>query len=264
MKFSVITVNLNNAEGLKRTIASVASQTCHDFEYIVIDGGSTDGSLDVIKEYQQSVSYWVSEKDEGIYQAMNKGVAQAHGDYCLFMNSGDCLYNEHVLEHMERQLTGEGLIVGRVFSAKEGHPLFLPPERPLSLYFFYSATLPHQGTFILTDLLRKTPYREELKIVSDWAFFLEVTILQQCTVKFSDEKVALFDVQGLSTSHPQETWKEKEEVLRSLFPARVLKDYEWMKQSECLTQALTPQLKRHYAVDKLLYRIGSLLLTFKK
>ncbi|MEP7170167.1 MAG: glycosyltransferase, partial [Bacteroidota bacterium] len=95
--FSIITVNLNNAAGLKKTIESVVTQTFNDVEYIIIDGASTDGSKEVIKNYETKISYWVSEKDTGIYNAMNKAIKKAKAEYCLFLNSGDSLTNKKVL-----------------------------------------------------------------------------------------------------------------------------------------------------------------------
>ena len=89
MKLSIITVNYNDAKGLERTIKSVISQSYHDFEFIVIDGGSSDESQDIIQKYERHIDYWVSEPDGGIYQGMNKGLRQAKGDYVNFMNSGD-------------------------------------------------------------------------------------------------------------------------------------------------------------------------------
>ena len=97
MKFSIITVNYNNKEGLRKTIESVIHQTFRDFEFIVIDGGSTDGSDDVLKEYDAQIDYWVSEPDGGIYQGMNKGIKKATGEYLNFMNSGDCFYASNIL-----------------------------------------------------------------------------------------------------------------------------------------------------------------------
>ena len=91
MKLSVITINYNNKEGLKKTIESVVSQIYQDFEYIVVDGGSTDGSIDIIREYDKHIDFWISEPDRGIYNAMNKGIKFSHGEFCLFLNSGDCL-----------------------------------------------------------------------------------------------------------------------------------------------------------------------------
>ena len=97
MYYSVITINYNNCNGLRHTIESVVNQTFRNFEYIVVDGGSTDGSVEVIKEYETNINYWISEHDGGIYNAMNKGIAQAHGEYCIFMNSGDLFYYDAVL-----------------------------------------------------------------------------------------------------------------------------------------------------------------------
>ena len=98
MKYSIITVNYNDAQGLKDTINSVISQTCHDYEFIIIDGGSTDNSKSIIEENQSQIDFWVSEHDNGIFNAMNKGIIASKGDYLIFMNSGDCFYNEKVLE----------------------------------------------------------------------------------------------------------------------------------------------------------------------
>ena len=102
MKYSIITVNYNNRDGLRATIESVVNQTYRDYEFIVIDGGSTDGSTDVLKEFDDKITYWVSEPDKGIYNGMNKGIAKATGDYLNFMNSGDCFYNEKVLELLNK------------------------------------------------------------------------------------------------------------------------------------------------------------------
>ena len=260
MKYSVITINYNNSKGLRATIESVIQQSCDDFEYIVIDGGSDDGSIEVIKEYKDIISYWVSEKDRGIYHAMNKGVFQAHGEYCIFMNSGDCFYDERVLTGFFQECGGYDIVIGNVVSKNMKRVLFAPPSCDLSFYYLYSGTMPHQGSFIKTDLLRKYPYDESLHIVSDWKFFVQTIVFHNCSVKYVDKLVAVFDEEGVSTSNPDKMWKEKEQVLRSLFPSRVLADYQKMKSSECLTQMLTPQLRRHYRIDKFIYRMAKLLL----
>ena len=98
MKLSIITINFNDAKGLEKTIQSVINQTYKDFEYIVVDGASTDGSVDVIKKYSNKLTHWVSEPDTGIYNAMNKGTRMASGEYCLYLNSGDFLADNDVLE----------------------------------------------------------------------------------------------------------------------------------------------------------------------
>ena len=89
MKLSIITINRNNAIGLEQTIKSVISLKYSNFEYIVIDGASTDNSIDIIRKYASSITFWISEPDKGIYNAMNKAVDFASGEYIFFLNSGD-------------------------------------------------------------------------------------------------------------------------------------------------------------------------------
>ena len=121
MKLSVITINYNNRDGLRQTIESVVGQTYRDFEYIIIDGGSTDGSVDVIKEYADKIDYWVSEKDKGIYNAMNKGVAVALGEYCLFLNSGDTLCHPDVLAQVQKAGTDADIICRNAIIHEDSH-----------------------------------------------------------------------------------------------------------------------------------------------
>lgn len=260
MKYSIITINYNNHVALRRTISSVVGQTYDGYEYIIIDGGSTDGSDGVIKDYKDKITYWVSEKDRGIFHAMNKGVANAHGEYCLFLNSGDCFYDNNVLENILDIGFNEDILVGKIVSDNDNKLLFDSPSHPISLYYLYSATVPHQSSFIKTELLRLYPYDEELKIVSDWKFYVQAIILHNCSIRYVDRIVAKFDTSGVSTSNPNKMWKEKERVLSELFPPRVLADCQYMKDSECLTQTLTPQLRQHFWIDKLLYKIGKLIL----
>ena len=97
-QISIITINYNNASGLEKTIRSVVEQTYNEYEYIIIDGASSDKSKEVIQEYQRYIDFWCSEKDSGIYNAMNKGIQKASGEYLLFLNSGDVLNNSAVLD----------------------------------------------------------------------------------------------------------------------------------------------------------------------
>ena len=256
MLFSIITINYNNSEGLRHTIESVVCQIYHDYEYIVIDGGSTDESFSIIKSFSEQIDYWVSEKDRGIYHAMNKGVIQAHGDYCLFLNSGDVFYDDAVLDRIASIDLKEDIVVGKLVSKADGHFLFNPPSRPISMYYLYSSTIPHQSSFIKTELLREYPYDENLKIVSDWKFFVQAIVLRNCSIKYVDEIITRFDVDGLSTSNPDKMWKEKEKVLYDIFPPRILTDYQYLKKSECLVQTIVPQLHIHYTIDKILYSLG--------
>ena len=263
MLFTIITINYNDHLGLSHTINSVVNQTCRDFEFVVIDGGSNDGSVGVIKDFKNQITYWVSEKDRGIYHAMNKGVAFARGTYCIFMNSGDCFYDNEVLERIANSSVIEDIIVGRVSIDEYDHIISPPPRDGVTLYHLYSGAVPHQGSFIKTELLRKYPYDENLKISSDWKFFVQTLILDNCSIRFLDTFVSRYDMNGISSLNPELMRKEKDEILMNLFPPRVLEDYRRMKLSECLTQTLTPQLKVNYSIDRLLYFVGRILLKMK-
>lgn len=260
MRFSIITINYNNDEGLWHTIESVVCQSYHDYEYIVIDGGSTDNSVNIIKSFADKIDYWVSEEDNGIYHAMNKGVIHAHGDYCIFMNSGDRFYDSMVLSHVFSCNADEDIVVGKIAIDDSDHIISPPPTGEFTMYHLYSGAIPHQGSFIKTDLLRKYPYDETLRISSDWKFFIQTLILDNGSISYLNFFVARYDINGLSASNPDVMRQEKEKILLSFFPPRVLADYKRMKVSECLTQILTPQLRQHYRIDKFLFRLGKILL----
>ncbi len=174
MKLSIITVNYNNKAGLQKTIDSVVAQTWRDFEWIIIDGGSTDGSKELIEQYQQHFSFWCSEPDKGVYNAMNKGIEKAQGEYLLFLNSGDALYDEHVLQNVDDLHITADIISGQV-ERMDNHQLLRTYDKSI-LMQLYRDTLNHQGTFIKRTLFDDLRYDESLKVVSDWKFWLETII----------------------------------------------------------------------------------------
>lgn len=231
-KLSVITINYNNREGLKRTIESVINQSNKDFEFIIIDGGSVDGSVEVIKEYISQLSYWVSEKDRGIYHAMNKGVAAANGEYCIFMNSGDMFYSNNVIADVYNNGLSADIVTGIIVLGADKFPLKWFPPLSVSFATFYFGTLSHQASFIRTSLLLTTPYDENLRIISDWKFFLQVLVIQNVSYKAIEIIVAQFDnTPGVGTTNQTEAEAEQKQVLADIFPNRVLIDYEKMNTS---------------------------------
>ena len=135
-KLSIITINKNNAIGLEKTIQSVINQTYFDkIEYIVIDGLSTDGSSMIIDKYKDYFSYWVSEEDNGIYDAMNKGTNVATGEYLLFLNSGDVLYHNNIIKEVYNELKSYYIVYGGVEYEGEKDIIRIPPERLDFLFF---------------------------------------------------------------------------------------------------------------------------------
>lgn len=242
MKVSVITINYNNREGLRKTIESVVNQSYEDFEFIVIDGASTDGSVDVIYEYMHEINCWVSERDNGIYHAMNKGIDKANGEYCVFMNSGDCFYDNMVLKQVDRFLDGTSIIYGNTHYSN-GLIRKSINEPPL-FSFFYVNSFSHQSTFIQTALLKKYKYDENLKIVSDWKFFLQTLIIDNCTYKNINVVISLYDASGISSTNKVLYEKERLMVLKSMFPQRQLLDYHRLIYGERWDEKLYVEMKR--------------------
>lgn len=207
IKLSIITVNYNDHNGLERTIKSVLSQTWTDYEYIIVDGGSTDGSREVIEKYKDRLAWWCSEPDGGIYQGMNKGVRHAKGEYCIFMNSGDSFVNDSVLEDVAAQHRTEDIISGYNRSDKTGETT-RPHSENMRQQVINGDILAHQATFIKTELQRKYPYDEKYRIVSDCKFWVETIVFENCSWAYIDTVIARQDIAGISASNLKlQTWE---------------------------------------------------------
>lgn len=239
MRLSIITINYNNAEGLRKTLASVAEQTYRDIEHIIIDGGSTDGSVDVIKEYaNQCVLYdvlWVSEKDNGVYHAMNKGIKRATGDYVQILNSGDLLASPNATERMVALLPeGTSILYGNMIKdfgkGKIVRDNCGGAGATDSFLYFYKGTLNHDSAYIRRDLFDKYGlYNEDMKICSDWAWFVRAIALGGEKAIYTNIDVTIFDMNGISESggkNAEQIKKERREYIEKILPASVLQDYD--------------------------------------
>lgn len=210
-KLSIITVSYNNLAGLQKTVESVASQTWQDFEHIIIDGGSKDGSVAFLESKSQQFSYWISEPDNGVYQAMNKGIAQAKGKYLLFLNSGDHFFSNTVLAQYHHHLVAQQIIYFNL-QVVEGATRFIK-EYPevLSFSYFVQDTLPHPATFIAKSALEQTKgYKEDFKILSDWKFFIDSICKNQVSYKKVNSTLATFYIGGMSSNPANWSLKEAE------------------------------------------------------
>ena len=253
MKLSIITINYNNKAGLQKTIDSVICQTWKDYEWIIIDGGSTDGSKELIEQYQQHFAYWCSEPDNGVYNAMNKGIVRAKGDYCLFLNSGDYLCSPDVLSIVFSEQRCEDIIYGNVITKGEKKETVLKSfhsDHILGVDMVKS-TICHQAAFIKKDLFDKCGnYDESLTMVSDWKFFFVVILMHKCSVKYIDVNVVYYDLTGFSTNYPQKLEEEKIKVLKDMLPDFVVHDYlDNLHINEVMKYSLTRKI---FAV---LYRV---------
>ena len=235
MQLTIVTINRNNAVGLDKTMRSVAAQTFKEFEYIVIDGASTDGSVEVIRKYASQIVHlkWVSEPDLGIYNAMNKGTRMAVGEYVQILNSGDCLASEDVTERMLAALVEFGkpsILYGNMVKCFPDGRYYVDNAyagQEVTFLLFYLGTLNHDPTYIRRDLFEKYGYYDEsLKIVSDWKWFMQAIIFGGEKPKYVDINVTLFDMSGVSESNDDLVKAERDLVLNQTFPAALLADYE--------------------------------------
>lgn len=171
-KISVVTVVYNNRDGFRRTADSVLRQAGADWEWIVIDGGSTDGTAELIRAHADRMRFHCSEPDGGIYDAMNKGLAQAGGDYIVFMNSGDCFAAADSLSLVTKAVVGAGSAVGMVLGAArfELSPTYsyVQMARPLDRYLRHSLPTSHQAMFFRADLHRQAPFDTRIRIAADY------------------------------------------------------------------------------------------------
>jgi len=199
-RLSIITINYNNKIELEKTILSVIEQTFLDFEFIVIDGGSSDGSVDIINKYKSHIHYFISEKDNGIYDAQNKGIKAAKGDYLLFLNASDCFYSKDSLSNLFKQKFSEDIVYGNY--CVKGTGLCVKSPSKLQLWhFWYKSTICHQTAIIAKKLFEKHGYyNTELSIVADWEFFLKTIFIYHASYKYVDVRLVSVDVNGISST----------------------------------------------------------------
>ncbi len=201
MRLSIITVNLNNKAGLEQTLKSVFEQTSRDYEIIVIDGFSSDGSRDVIGANVKQIHKWISEKDAGIFNAMNKGIRMAEGEYILFLNSGDNLYSPDTLNDIFKLQFSEDFVVCDIELVKntgrEIRNLYKEPREILILgEIYHQAVLHHRRVFDRLGL-----YDETFPLMADYELFLRGFFKSRCTWRAVHETIVEYDhMHGLSSN----------------------------------------------------------------
>lgn len=211
---SIITINYNNTIGLSKTINSVIHQTYQEFEYIVIDGGSTDESINVISQFNR-INKYVSEKDNGIYDAMNKGIAKATGDYLLFLNSGDVLVDHHVLQKTTAYLHSNlSFYYGNVMIEKDTITQKHIAPSTINIDFMLNSTFWHPCIFIKSSLFKLHGlYNVQFKIGGDYEFFIRCLLKPNISTQHINEVITLFDGNGISNDQKLQLEQKKEREL---------------------------------------------------
>jgi glycosyltransferase involved in cell wall biosynthesis len=233
---SIVTVSFNVVNTIENTILSVINQTYPNIEYIIIDGGSTDGTVDIIKKYDDKISYWISEPDNGIYDAMNKGIDNATGEWINFMNTGDCFVNNEVLSKIftNEYTKNIGVIFGDSLNVLEGEKYYYI-SKP-----FYKAKqycpekgICHQSIFVKTPLAKKYKFDLRYKISADYDMVYKI---YKDYIKFYyiNIPIANYDINnGISVSNPRMAMKENGMVLGidKSYKFLIFKEYILFKQT---------------------------------
>lgn len=264
-KISVITINYNDKAGLEKTIKSVISQTFKNFEFIIIDGNSDDGSKEVLNTYSNYITYWVSEPDKGIYNAMNKGIKMATGDYTLFLNSGDRLHDTEVLESVNN-LMDKNLDIyygDIIYDEIVQHTERTFPDK-LTFAFFFEQNISHQASFIKRSLFDTIfLYDENFKIVSDWEFFTYAICKREASYKHINLIITDYDATGISSNtnnHPM-MYEERAASLRKYFP-EFIADYDYLKIVKFKKVDQLLYIKQYPIAFKILKAVINLILLF--
>lgn len=225
-KLSIITIAYNNKNGLKLTIDSVINQTSYSqIEYIVVDGGSNDGTKELLMSYSGKLQKWISEPDSGIYNAMNKGARMATGEYLLFLNSGDNFADSKVIEKLLAYEPSADIVSGICVDYTDKEYIYHYPPKDVTLYTLIYGSLSHPASIIRRTLFESIGgYRENHKIISDWVFFVEALLIKRCSYSAVPLLMVYFNCEGISSASPSMENNEKMLFLEDAFGS-VLRDY---------------------------------------
>ena len=217
MTLSIITINYNNRDGLQKTIDSVLAQKWTNYEWIIIDGGSTDGSRELIERYQEHFAYWCSEPDKGVYNAMNKGIAQAKGKYINFMNSGDTFYDAETLKNVFQEERTVDIIYGDWLEEYYDRADLrgIPQNKLFSM--LWSLNICHQAMFIKAKLLKEKGYDESMRYLTDWLRNTEL-VMDGCSSEHASHIICKYDMYGISNQKTDATKSKEYEMVMSLYP----------------------------------------------
>lgn len=216
MKITIITVVYNRKATIEQTIWSVLYQTYKNIEYIIIDGGSTDGTVDIIKKYADRISYWISEKDNGIYNAMNKGILKATGNYIEFLNADDALVNEYVIENIVKKIKTKNMpdvFSSAIWLVDENKKIQLLLKTLDLENVKKGKVIPHPGVFMKTHILKKYMFNEKYTIVSDYELLLKCA-LDNKFFCFENYPTVFFSNAGVSSNYEEKRIEEHYNVLK--------------------------------------------------
>lgn len=274
MKISIITVCFNDLEGLKRTLTSIDRLECTDYELIIQDGGSTDGSVKYAEEWKSEHEDFLKEngirvnlestRDGGVFYGMNKAVEYAEGDYCIFMNSGDSFYDKFVLNNFLAVNPTADIYTGIAASHKNNkvEPWYPFAKNAVNLLSFWeNGSLSHQSSFIKTSLMKKNLYDTKFRIGADTKFFMKTLLLDHVSYQPLYFMVSNFMSDGMS-SDPQKATEERNAIMVDLFGKEVFQEIKKLTKSDW--NHVIKQVDGNSKLGKLVAKVVLLMLTVRK
>ena len=259
-KITIITVVYNDAKGIQLTIDSVASLEYTNIEYIVIDGNSKDDTVEVIRQNSKKITKWVSEPDEGIYDAMNKGIKMSTGEWLVFMNAGDEFADENIVSYILPYINDYDIIYGSMLRRSDTVQYItkgITSQQP-DAFDFMHGSLGHQASFINRSVFRAIgDYSTEYKLASDAKFFYDAIIIHSAKIKYIDKVIAKFSIGGISTTNQQEYEREREDFLVKSLGKSVYSRYEELhklKNNEKTIEAISlyKWLRKHIIIYRII------------
>jgi len=217
--FSIITVTRNHAEGLRRTLESIASQKLQDYEVVVVDGNSSDDTPAVLADFGSLPLTVFRDSGEGVYAAMNQGVREASGEWGIFMNAGDCFYDDSVLSGF-KAAPGSGLVYGNAWREDRSRAFSYRPFDEI----WKGNVFCHQALFARLEVLRRFPFREKMRIVADYAFYIDC-LGAGCQFSWLDLDVAVIEPGGISAKGMLRRTMERYPIARKAFPDKPVRRY---------------------------------------
>jgi glycosyltransferase involved in cell wall biosynthesis len=237
---SIVTINLNDSTGLERTIGSVAAQTFNDLEYVVVDGGSSDGSVEVIRKHAGRITRWISERDNGLYNAMNRGLAMARGRYVMFLNSADVLASRTVIEQLIIDGADADVIYGNIGLVQQGRIRELQSTSVVEYWRRYQHDLPPQPAMLIDRKLyhQHGGFDERYKLIADVVLISRIFARRDIAYRKVPLLVTIFDTSGVSSARSTQKRIAQE---RSIFLSEEFPHY-----LPALRDAINPRIHRRF------------------
>lgn len=264
IKVTIITASYNAKKTIEQTISSVVHQDYPNIEYIVVDGGSTDGTVEIIKKYEPYGVKWISEPDQGLYDALNKGLQLATGDYVEIIGADDSLTRADIISRVVSEMEPDtDILCGQEWLVDEAQKTQIPYTNTIARNksTYYGGMIPHAAMFVRRSLFHRYPFDTGYRITGDYKFFLQCYYDESVRIQYSDTMVVFFSISGMS-SRIEACWAEDNRIYQDLKIPFHSPDYShlpflirWLKKGLVVFRLFIPVRKMwHFVRTRILWK----------